>query len=1002
MLIRRKCRFIVLLIACWFCAIELLGQNPPAFPPEQQPAVPDNELLEENLVDENSLFVPAPREVLRPFLRAQKAVNNRDYERAVALIGESLGDSGAEDYLIRVPGEDGIAISLRRRAIELLGQIPKRDRELYVLRYGIQAKQMLERAVQEGDFLKMSQVMGRFFYTPAGYDATMLVGYHHLDQGRPLAAASTFQRIVDERDAREIHDPEVSVLLATCWMLADSPDQAEQVLLALKRRLPNQTVRFMDRDLPLFKSDSDAIGWLKQIVGDSPLARNRHVKDWVMYRGNPQRNAHSGSGFPLNNYRWNVPTLNDLDLEKLAKEKKQELLFADAAMIPSVQPIAVNDTIVMRTFDRMIGVDFETGRRIWMFPSMNTDIFLQEEESVNDSDRQQSNKIPLASRMWLDSIFGQSSSDGRSVFVVPQPGFVGVRPKMRLQGGFEIYHPMSRRKFNELKAVDVSREGAFKWEVGGKTGLQEPELAGAFFLGAPLPLEGSLYGVCEQNGAIRLVVLDPETGKLLWSRDLASVETVGSIIDFSERRLAGATPSFSDGLVVCPTGIGAIVAVDITTRSLIWGYQYGQPKTRRANRIAHDQNSSSPLVDTRWTDSTITISDGCVLYTPSDSNNLITLELLTGRPLWQTGSVPRPWIQREDSLYVGCVDQQHAILIGLDYIRSIDLKTGEEAWRMYTAEYGRPSGQGYSNRGFYYLPMTSERLIKVDLRQGKLDNAVRTNGVLGNLICYRGDIISHGVDHLAVFPQDEPNKLRIEAAEKLGTLTPEQLAIKAQLLFQSDDIKEAASCILQAYEQHPKPGFEAILVDAIVKLLETDFDYAVKLLEKYADQFSSTTQPRLQSARIDGLIKQQAYREAFELLIQLLTQQIQSDETPYYLNNVGALSSIQSAPRGPAAKFTKISIRFDRWLESRLRTILKKAPAPLHAEFVLALNQRIGELDYFTPLQTYAFFTKLGIKNFDFDKTLELAQSLEKLNENLRASHLRRAASTTGVTVNAV
>lgn len=64
----------------------------------------------------------------------------------------------------------------------------------------------------------------------------MLVGRQYLDQGRPLAAALAFQRLVDAQYALPQFDPELSVLLATCWLFADMPELAETTLLALKTR----------------------------------------------------------------------------------------------------------------------------------------------------------------------------------------------------------------------------------------------------------------------------------------------------------------------------------------------------------------------------------------------------------------------------------------------------------------------------------------------------------------------------------------------------------------------------------------------------------------------------------------------------------------------------------------------------------------------------------------------------------------------------------------------
>jgi len=74
-------------------------------------------------------------------------------------------------------------------------------------------------------------------------------------------------------------------------------------------------------------------------------------------------------------------------------------------------------------------------------------------------------------------------------------------------------------------AINWSRElGAARrsqWIVGGENGEDEAKLAGAFFLGPPLPLEGRLYAIAEFNGEIRLVVLEAKTGRLQWQQQLA-------------------------------------------------------------------------------------------------------------------------------------------------------------------------------------------------------------------------------------------------------------------------------------------------------------------------------------------------------------------------------------------------------------------------------------------------------------------------------------------------
>ena len=317
---------------------------------------------------EQSVFISAPREFLRPLIRANRAIAANDPARAVSLLGEVLTDSTTEDFLVPVSSTEGLSVSLRLRAEMTLGSLSAKDRELYRLRYGVQAKQMLEKAIDAANFEAVSLVMQRFFFTPAGFDAAMLLGHHHLDEGRPIAAANCFERIVNSDEASAVHDPEASVLLATCLMLGDAPEKATAVLVRLRNRTRENSIQVLGEPVRLFTNPNEAKGWLLKLVGESPLLQNEMVNQWVMVGGNPQRNARMGMGVPLLNPRWSTPTLNNPDLESKVTEFQRELIFMGASPIPAVQPLAIGETIVMRAFDRMIGVDFRTGKRVWVFP----------------------------------------------------------------------------------------------------------------------------------------------------------------------------------------------------------------------------------------------------------------------------------------------------------------------------------------------------------------------------------------------------------------------------------------------------------------------------------------------------------------------------------------------------------------------------------------------------------------------------------------------------------
>lgn len=947
---------------------------------------------------EQSVFVSAPREFLRPLIRANRAIAEKDIAQAVSLLGEVLTESTDEDYLVPVMGTEGLSISLRLRAQMTLGRLPAKDRQLYRLRYGVQAKQALEKAIQDGDFELVSQVMQRFFFTPAGYDAAMLLGHHHLDGGRPIAAANCFQRIVDSPEARAIHDPEVSVLLATCWMLGDAPDQATATLVKLRSNSPQNSITFLGKPVRLFDNAQDAASWLRKLVGESPLRQIQLVNQWVMVGGNPQRNARTGMGLPLLNPRWETPTLNNPDMEKLVKDYQRELVFLESAPIPAVQPLAIGNTIVMRSFDRMIGVDFETGKRVWVFPPWDfTTNFSAPDEPLKT---RQVAKASLIERLWLDSVYGQASSDGKSIFVVPDPGF----SREARNSGHTDDEPVVVRIYNELKAIDIAREGAFRWEVGGETGLDEPKLAKSFFLGPPLPLQDELFAVCQQENEIRLVVLNADTGRLNWSQTLGTTENSNvRLSDDRFRRLASVSPSFANGIVVCATGTGALTGVDLSTRSLLWGYQYTTPGRKAVQRISPGRKSNNDPLGGIWRDSSILISDGKVFFTPVEAQDLICVDLHNGYPAWKDGNAETAKFQRYDSLFLACVEQGLAILVGESSVRAVSVQKGKQVWETKIERHGKPSGRGYANNGCYFFPTTSQELLQVNLTTGKIVKSVRTDGVLGNLVCYRGDVISHGVDRLATFPQDEPNRRLVASAESKGELTAELLALKSQLEIQDGDLAGAIKAIQFAYQKDPKRAYENILLDLVIRIIEEDFANGSELAELYRPQLLDSRRFEFLAASVNGMMREHDLEGALGALFQLM-------------NPVTDLKSLrlESIPL-PAAKYDvslnkyrvnrstlgttdpgRIIVRLDHWIASRINLIYKQSSADLKSKIeieVVELTNRVEALGL-DPVEHQTQLNVIPTKLIPARSRFKLARELAKVGESLRASKWIRSVLT--------
>jgi outer membrane protein assembly factor BamB len=885
------------------------------------------QVVTEEQVEVGNIFPTAPRELRQNLSRAQEAIAEERYSDAADELGQILNDAASDDYFLGRPGQPDAQLSLKTQALSLIGSMPAKGRQIFETKFGFDAKAELDKALEAGSLQQVTGVSRRYFHTKAGYEATLLVGRTQLDQGRPLAAALTLKRIADSPSAAALYDPELSVLLATCWLHARMPEKATETLVALRQRMPQARVKLLDGEESLFSSDDQALGWLEQIVGGGRTPLVHSATQWVLFRGNETRNASTAGGVPLLNYRWNVPTINDPQDELKIKSLSRGLRDRGEPNIVALQPLVVQDSVIMRAPDssKLIGVDLRTGKRQWVFPPFDDSPELLAARSATAPRSGNSINLreqELQQRVWDDHAFGQVSSDGQQVYVLDElsyaPGgqmsnrmnvVIGARGQPIVTSGTKPY--------NLLVALDLKKEGYQSWGVGGATGDAEPGLAGAFFLGPPLPVGDQLYALAEMNSEVRLVCLSAKNGALEWKQQLAVVED-NQLITFDQgRRLAGASPSLSDGVLICPTSAGAVVAVDLATRSLRWGYQYARSDVyqRSGGPFGMRTTLRQPAPgQTQWIDATATIADGAVILTPVESQELHCLDVLTGKAKWP----PQP---RDDMLFVACVHKGRIVLVGKDKVKAVNLSDGQAAWKEPLAlknENGDTSlaaGRGFYTDKFYYLPLAGGQLVKIDLEEGTIISRAKTEIDLGNVVCYKDQLISQSAQHVASFFLTEPLLAWIDETLKADPDNAKALSLKGQVLLQEGKRTESLDLLRRAVAKSPQDlAARSLLVKVMLSLLRDDFATNFHLAEELDSLVTDPVQRReVLRWRAQGLAKAGKTWEAFTALA-ALADAFDAEQ----MSIAGGSAVLESTER-------ELSVRPDRWLQGQLAALARVA-----------------------------------------------------------------------------
>jgi outer membrane protein assembly factor BamB len=708
---------------------------------------------------DSSVLVVADRRLIQRLRAASDQIADGNYLVAIEHL-QRLVEVPEDAFYHPDSGQPGHFRSLKTAAEHLIGAIPLQGRQLYERQYGATAQGLLAEAVRSGDAMQLADVARRFYHTAAGAEATYRLAIMHFDQGRPLEAALCFERLRGHSLGAERWEPGLSLRAAVAWRKAGMADSAEAALRRLADRQAEGTIALAGHTVAL-GGEPAGEWWSGGVVSGAkagPLTTHHTplTTQWSVYLGNAARNPAVVRPAIVDQPEFSIPVMVDprrdpadteaTTLGRQLNERVRDRYLAYGSrhrtVLPRMFPVIVEGTIAFRTFGDITFFNPRTGD--WSKSLIDLDLEPLLDKAEADGGVSEELARLVGQRLGQDLAFGTLSSDGQFVYCVEDLGDAWIERDRR---SGEPRDPP--RAFNRLAAYDP-RDGKLVWDVGGDP--RDPffvlPLAGTFFLGPPLPLGGHLYCLADVDGEVRLLVLESAlddgrpTARLLWDQPLAVVPgSALAVTHDRERRLAGATVSYADGVFVCPTGIGALVAVDGTTRALLWArrfhpenYEPVGPDFGRRRRVRLEPARSG------WMESIAIIAERRILFTPEYSDNLYCLDLLDGSVVWE-----KP---RGESLFVAGVRKGTVLLVGEREIIARKLADdGEPAWSE-PIPIPRPSGRGVIVDDRLYVPLSSAELAVVDIAGGKLLGRVKTPSgcVPGNLILAGGLLISQGLE----------------------------------------------------------------------------------------------------------------------------------------------------------------------------------------------------------------------------------------------------------------
>jgi outer membrane protein assembly factor BamB len=762
-----------------------------------------------------TIDLPTDRTMARGIERAKDRIAEGEYSQSLRFLDEVL--AGAQDSFIPV-GDTGEHRGLKEIANALIRDLPPEGRKFYESTYGPAARRKLNEALASGDVAALRAVVWQYFYTPAGREAAMQVAQLEADAGKHLSASLLFEELLKSNVAAEQFNPQLTLLAAKSRIALGEVDKASELLASLNV-LRASPIEIAGREELLTSVAKDPLGWYERVIGKPSTTEASSVDQWLTSRGDAARNGHTLGGLPHVRVRWEARLLSHPQFETIFDEFWNTLVQRNQALPAAGVPLAIGDTIIATTAQNVIAIDFRTGKRIWQTQPQRISEFEQLLNFAGDTATFDANVQPaqsFARRLWEDYLYNSVSSDGERVFVIrdlrlpefeePDPWGIPMAATMQSDNAGAV---------NRLCAYDLATQGKLVWELdGAATGS---ELSGAYFLGAPIVVDGKLYCLAEIKSAIHLVVVDHQTGELSGLQQLAGLQN-GIYLD-PLRRLQAAVPSYDSGMLVCPTGAGVVIGINLEKNALAWGYQY--ESNRNVATVLRRDSGRSVEQTGQWIEGAAILAKGAVLLAPPESNFLHCLDLSTGKLRWKR--------ERGDGIYLAGVDQGQLLVVGLHGLTALNLKDGQPSWSQETLSLpgdATPSGRGFFTQGKYYLPLSNAEIIAVDLKNAAIVERTRSRSgtVLGNLIAHQGAILSQNGKFLDCFDQIDVLRESTESRLAKDPNDVEALRTLGELAYNDGKLAGAIELLERAYKlSATEPRTREALSECLVEALEQDF-----------------------------------------------------------------------------------------------------------------------------------------------------------------------------------
>lgn len=816
--------------------------------------------------------------------------------------------------------------SLHTRAEEQLLNAGPAALAAYENRFGAQAKTLLNDALRDDDRHRLDEVVRRYVGTAAGHGAAELAAERLADEGNSLAAARLYDRLTRHPLSTPVQRTEWLLRAGVCWWLAGFVELSQERFA----RHQEEASRAGESAAATLARQQAGQAWLSRLLAGAEPAESAALRETELFRGDPQRNGHFAPAVPVGDVAWSAAVVDRWDsldrYEPEAQPRTDEVLRRmrrlaesnlekdpDRLLFPAGVPVTAAGLVVYRGPASVKAVSLETGKPAWSCTYID-DTFLhlldQEWSRRNEEWYGPNVDLLLTQRMWRDASATSLSTDGQQVYAITDGGMVSPIVQSAVSLPALSDHPLAPHASNRLLAIELA-SGRLRWVRGGP--ISDEPLSGAFFLGAPLLLDGQLHCVVEIQGQVQLVVLDPAEGTVAWTQPLYNPNAnLTNPAAGTARRMAGLSPAAAGDIVICPTGETTVVAVDRLRRALLWTFEYQRPtnespQTALMMRMAmarqqlrarvEDQLNDDLQRTDHWQDSAPVISGQSVLFSLPDSQDLICVSLLDGREVWR-----QPRGRRQA---IAAVHRGRVIVIGQETVEALRLADGEPAWDVELPISG-PAGRGVRHGDDFVLPLATGDVATIDLETGRMlaSTMLPAECRRGNLVAAEGRIICQTVTGVQAFHSLRELSEQTDAQLAANPDDASVLLRRGELRLHQGDEAGGLADLRRAVEIDRQSPARKLLASTLIEGLRTDFDRYRELAPEIDSLATAATeQAHFHRLFAAGLQRRGEIEAAFRQYLK-------------FAENVAGFSALQKIEGAR-------QVRGDLWIAGRLEELLE-------------------------------------------------------------------------------